>query len=113
MRIAALIVEQLDEDGLLKTFRTKPTPNHELIVAFPNEYDEPRKGPFHFLDPEDEERFAKGFANCAIRKVAASRFFHQGDFMVFTTMCVAAPSSLGQTSRLLQVQLGLEKSSPR
>src|SRR5260370_28737756 len=85
MRIAALIVEQLDEDGLLKTFRTKPTPNHELIVAFPNEYDEPRQGPFHFLDPKDEERFAEGFANCAIRKVAASRFFHQGDFMVFTT----------------------------
>jgi hypothetical protein len=38
-----------------------------MIVAFPDEYDEPRQGPFHFLDPKDEKSFAEDFANCAIR----------------------------------------------
>jgi hypothetical protein len=55
MNVTALILEQLDEGGLLKTFRLKPNPERQMVVAFPNEYDEPRQGPFHFLDPADEK----------------------------------------------------------
>ena len=36
MNVTALIVEQLDEGGLLKTFRIKPNPERQMIVAFPN-----------------------------------------------------------------------------
>jgi hypothetical protein len=54
MMLKALIVEQLDADGILRTFRMQPSNSgRDIVVAFADEYEEPRYGPVHFLDEED------------------------------------------------------------
>jgi hypothetical protein len=49
MMLKVLIVEQLDTEGSLRTFRMEPsTGGRDIVVAFADEYDEVRAGPFHF-----------------------------------------------------------------
>ena len=79
MMLKALIVEQLEEDGILRTLTMQPSAEgHDLVVAFADEYDERRSGPFHFLSHEDEHRYRDGFANCRARKIGSSHFYRQG-----------------------------------
>lgn len=79
MMLKALIVEQLDADGTLKTFRMQPSiKGRNIVVAFADEYDDRRSGPFHFLDEEDARQFEEGFANCRIRKMGRSHFNSDG-----------------------------------
>src|SRR5216683_658169 len=79
MLLKTLIVEQLDSDGTLKTFRMKPaSSSDEIVVAFAREYDEPRDGPFHFLEPADAERFRTGFAECRVRRLGLGQFSSSG-----------------------------------
>jgi hypothetical protein len=92
MDIKALIVEQLDSDGTLKTMRLQPDYSRPLIVAFPHEYSDPRQGPFHFLDPNDEQRYVKGFADCKIRHVTAERFRRNRDSIYFLTDWMGIPT---------------------
>lgn len=74
MLLKALIVEQLEENGTLRSLKMQPGKGHELVVAFGDEYDEPRAGPFHFYDHRDEQRFAKGFAQCKARQLGQRSF---------------------------------------
>jgi hypothetical protein len=92
MDIKALIVEQLEWNGTLKTMRLQPDYRRPLIVAFPDEYAEPRQGPFHFLDSADERRFVEGFADCKIRRLGSSRFRQQGDSTHFSTEWMGIPT---------------------
>ena len=92
MDIKALIVEQLEWNGTLKTMRLQPVNQRPLIVAFPDEYAEPRQGPFHFLDSADEERFVAGFADCKIRRLGASKFRKEGDSTHFATEWMGVPT---------------------
>jgi hypothetical protein len=92
MDIKALIVEQLEWNGTLKTMRLQPDYQRPLIVAFPDEYAEPRQGPFHFLDPADEQRFVQGFADCKIRRLATSKFRREGDSTHFATEWIGIPT---------------------
>lgn len=66
MILKALIVEQLECDGYLKTFEMYAEPGRHLRVAFADESENPRSGPFHFLDRRDERRFEAGFAHCTL-----------------------------------------------
>ena len=79
MMLKALIVEQLERDGTLKSLRMQPNTAGDIIVAFANEYDEPRQGPFHFLDERDEQSFREGFANCRARRLGCPNFYANGD----------------------------------
>ena len=78
MLLKALIVEQLEGDGTLKSLRMQPSTDRDIVVAFANEYDEPRHGPFHFLDERDEWRFREGFANCRARRLRYPNFVSDG-----------------------------------
>jgi CHAT domain-containing protein len=80
MMLKALIVEQLDADGTLRTFLMQPSiQGGNIVVAFADEYDDDsRSGPFHFLDEEDAKRFEEGFARCRIRKIGKSHFSFNG-----------------------------------
>ena len=64
-----LIIKQLEVNGTLKTFRMHSERNSEIIVAFADEYEEPREGPVYFLDEEYTEIFTKGFAKCESRRL--------------------------------------------
>ena len=50
MQVKALIFEQLEGDGTLRTFKMMSDSDRPLVVALSDEYDEPRVGPVHFLD---------------------------------------------------------------
>ncbi len=75
MEVVAIIVEQLDEDGTLRTFRMAPGYGEKMWVAFLDEYAEPRSGPFHFIDAEHSREFDRGFAAAQVRRVGPRRFF--------------------------------------
>jgi hypothetical protein len=79
MDLGALIVEQLEEDGTIRSFKMeRQVGQSDLIVALPDEYDEPRDGPFHFHDPKAALRFSKGFAQCRLRRLGSRHFFRKG-----------------------------------
>jgi hypothetical protein len=95
MNVKALIVEQLDADGSLRTLRMQPDSRKSLIVAFGDEYAEPRYGPFHFLDQRDDEKYRKDFATCRVRKVGGSRFKTEGDVFSFRASWSGIPTQRG------------------
>jgi hypothetical protein len=93
MMLKALIVEQLDADGTLRTFRMLPsTQGGNIVVAFADEYDDHRSGPFHFLDEEDARQFEEGFARCRIRKIGKSHFNFDGRTYHFDTNWSGIPT---------------------
>ena len=98
MILKALIYEQLELDGSLKTLKMKPSNSgDEIVVAFPDEYDEPRFGVFHFLDEREALRFREGFANCRVRKLGANAFF-KTDAYNFRTNWIGIPTERGWLS---------------
>ena len=95
MELKALIIEQLDENGTLKTLRMSPDNDTPLIVAFAEEYEEERNGPFHFLDNGYEEKFTNHFANTKIRKLGKSFFTIENESFFFKSSWKALPTSQG------------------
>lgn len=63
-----------------------------LTVAFADEYEEERSGPFHFLDTRNEQAFSQAFAECKARKVGSSRFRRDGDQFIFRTSWANIPT---------------------
>ena len=74
MDVTAVLVEQLDLNGTLRTFRMKSDNDEQITIAFANEYDQLRSGPFHFLERQREHSFDTGFAECVRRHVSKDRF---------------------------------------
>lgn len=80
MVLKALIIEQLEEDGTIRSLRLLPgTSAGDMPVAFATEYQANRSGPFHFYDEDDERRFAEQFAKCRARKLGSDRFSRAAD----------------------------------
>lgn len=92
MDVAVVIVEQLDSNGTLRTFRMQADYGDRLIVAFADEYEEPRSGPFHFLDDRHESAFQKAFAECKIRRVSSSRLSERNGISHFVTSWAGIPT---------------------
>lgn len=93
MMLKALIVEQLDADGTLRTFEMQPSgQDRKLVVAFADEWDEERAGPFHFLDENDAKRFEEGFARCRARKIGSAYFYTKGKTRHFETKWSGIPT---------------------
>lgn len=92
MDVAVVIVEQLDADGALRTFRMRADYGEPLTIAFADEYEEPRSGPFHFLDTRHEHRFAKAFAECKVRQVSGTRFNVEDGVYRFLTSWAGIPT---------------------
>ena len=79
MMLKALIVEQLEEDGTIRSLTMQPSQRgHDLVVAFADKYDDKRSGPFHFLDDGDEHRYRDSFARCRARKIGNRHFYQIG-----------------------------------
>lgn len=86
MNVKALIIEQVDEDGSLRTVCMEPKHGEPLIIAFGNEYDEPRTGPFYFVDKRHDKAYGQAFANCVIRKLGAADFVeHAGQYSFYAS----------------------------
>jgi hypothetical protein len=92
MDVSVIIVEQLDPDDSLRTFRMQAEYGDRITVALANEYDEPRSGPFHFLDEHHEASFARAFAECKVRKLAANRFRVNDERYSFRTSWAGIPT---------------------
>lgn len=80
MQVNGLIVDDLNEKGELKSFvLNKDYKIGDLWIAFPDEYDTPRKGPFHFLDNSYEKLFSSVYENKQIRKAGSNNFREIGN----------------------------------
>lgn len=91
MNLKALIVEQLEANGSIRTLQMlegrKP-----FVVAFANEYEEVRSGPFHFLDDERASAFDEGFAAARTRRLGDDRFQRVGEKYIFNTSWLGIPT---------------------
>jgi hypothetical protein len=74
MEVAALIIEQVEADGLLKRRVIRPEGGHPLTVGFPDEVDENSSGPFFFPDEHDKVLFRHGFETCRSLRLSKSSF---------------------------------------
>ena len=68
MNLTAIIFEQLDWHAQLKTLTFKPKEGADLWVARFDEYQDPRSGPFHILEPEQEREFAHQLQHARSRR---------------------------------------------
>ncbi len=93
MILKSLILEQLERDGSLRSFKMQPDPSiGDLIVAMMDEYEEDREGPFHFLDDKYAGRYREGFAQCRVRQVGKKYFYKHDDEYHFETGWTGIPT---------------------
>lgn len=86
MNVKSIIYERLEIDGLLKTLQLDASnTRRNMTVAFCDEYDEPRNGPFHFLDHQDEQRFQDKLCRCTKRKLSSQRYLIKDNEYTFKT----------------------------
>jgi predicted DNA-binding protein (UPF0251 family) len=83
MFLTALVIEQLEADGYLRTFKMWAKDGRPFTVALADELEEPRRGPFHFLDERDKQMFEQGFAERKAFRLPASRFKFVDDECIF------------------------------
>lgn len=75
MNIKAIIHERIDWDGTGIAFEFRANANiGPLWVAFPDEYEDIRFGPFHFLNEEYKELFCSRQIDCRSRKFSKKNF---------------------------------------
>ena len=112
MMVNAIIVEQLRENGTLRSFQMKVNPQFgDLIVAFADEYDDAGNEPFHFLDRRYRKIFNAGFAQCQVRKLSAKGFYKNANEYTFNTYWRGIPTERNYVSyyALLLPEYGLIK----
>lgn len=112
MMVNAIIVEQLSENGTLRSFQMKVNPQFgDLIVAFADEYDDAGNEPFHFLDRRYRKIFNAGFAQCQVRKLSAKGFYKNANEYTFNTYWRGIPTERNYVSyyALLLPEYGLIK----
>jgi len=98
MEVTVVIVEQLEANGMLRTLRMQSDYDSRLTIAFPGEYDEPRTGPFHFLDDRHERKFRRAFGECKQRRLPSSRFNREGNSFSLNTSWSGVPTEQGRLS---------------
>lgn len=91
MNVGAIIVEQLDWDGRLKTLVFKPRAQPNFWVALLDEYGEDSAGPFHLLDPEHEREFGEQMESQPARLAGGFRKT-DADSATFTTSWRGVPT---------------------
>jgi len=80
MQVNGLIVEEINEQGELKSFvLNKDYKLGDLWIAFPDEYETDREGPFHFLNQQYQKLFSTVYQDVQMRKVGGSRFRQLGN----------------------------------
>ena len=96
MFVNAVIVEQLEHDGNLRSFTMWTQPRRPLTAGFPDEHDS--SGPFYFPDEYHQKAFEKGFAGCRMRKLPKSRFIAIDGDTIFKNSWAGIPTALGVLS---------------
>ncbi len=99
MNLKAMVVEQLEHDGYLRTFEMFAEPGgRHITVAFADDRENVRSGPFHFLNERHEKEFEKGFAECTAGKLPKSRFITVDGEGVFKHSWAGIPTERGSLS---------------
>jgi hypothetical protein len=93
MNINAIIIEQIDWDETARSFQMKASNEiGDLWVAFPPDYANDIKAPFHFLEKGYENLFDTKAANCRLVKLPNDSFFKEGDNYIFKTIWKRIPT---------------------
>lgn len=69
MYVNSVIIEKIEYDGTLKTVQLNSAVAGQLIVSFPNEYDEKRSGPFYFHNRQHDRILRKTARTNGARKL--------------------------------------------
>lgn len=87
MIVRGIIIEQIDWNGTSKTLSIQFDPSlGDLVVAFPQDYDESRSSPFHFQNPNYQQKFDRNSAECKARKLTPENFFKEDELYIFKTL---------------------------
>jgi len=93
MNVHALIIEQLEWDRKLKSFTLQAQHDFgQMWVAFPNEYEDERSGPYHFLDKNYENLFEQKKAKCKTAILTSEKFSVQEEMVTFRTIWNGIPT---------------------
>ena len=99
MNIHAIIHEQIDWDGTIKSFQFKERDEiGDLWIAFPGDYDGQRNSPFYFLDREYETNFHSKVANSRHVRIAKENFYQQDNETIFQTKWHKITTKWGETT---------------
>jgi|GEM_PF-6211580 len=98
MQVNTVIVEKLDIDGTVKTFTMEADRRYALWIALANEYEDPREGPFHFLDRRYAEKFSRKFVKCPVRRVGKNHFGRSDNSYEFRTSWQRIPTKENELS---------------
>ncbi len=93
MYINVAIIEKLEYNGTLKSIELKSSRKvRELVVAFVDEYQDPRSGPFHFMEIKYEDEYNKKMKQAKSRRLGAGFFTKEGNEYVFKTQWAGIPT---------------------
>lgn len=95
MEVKALIIEQIEADGTIKTLQLSPKYNQPLVVAFAEEYEETRSGPFHFLNEKYEAIYKENLALIKKRKLGKNAFIKNENEFTYKTFWKGLPTLNG------------------
>ncbi|QNU66555.1 hypothetical protein EHE19_017140 [Ruminiclostridium herbifermentans] len=99
MYINTAIIEKLEYNGTLKSVELKTSQKiGDLVVAFADEYEEPRSGPFHFRNVKYEREYNKKMEEAKSRRLGAGFFRKDGDEYVFRTQWQGIPTKRQELS---------------
>jgi hypothetical protein len=98
MDVATVLVDQLEANGELRTFRMHADFGEPLTVSFADAYEDERSGPFHFLDSHHEQAFRNAFAECRARRLGAGRFSRCDNRFRLATEWAGIPTELHRLS---------------
>lgn len=99
MYINVAIIEKLECKGTLKSVELKSSQKvRDLVVAFVDEYQEPRSAPFHFREVKYEDEYNKKMLQAKSRRLGAGFFSKEENEYVFKTQWAGIPTKRQELS---------------
>jgi hypothetical protein len=98
MNVGAVIVEELEYSGNLRSFQMWADAAGPITIALADDFDQLPSGPFHFRQEYYKEKFEKGFAKQTNWKLPESRFTVRNGEYRFSTSWKDIPTERNSLS---------------
>ncbi|MNC25726.1 hypothetical protein D3C75_738250 [compost metagenome] len=83
MYVKSVIIEKIEYDGKIKAVQLDSSSNGQVIIAFPHEYTDKRRGPFYFQNRQHDKAMGKLNKASGSRKLNSKHFHINGfDFYI-------------------------------
>ncbi|MCR8560854.1 hypothetical protein KXD93_24565 [Mucilaginibacter sp. BJC16-A38] len=98
MNVNRILVEQIDWDGTSKSIAFDNRTGNAMWIAFPNEYDEKKIGPFYFKNSLFQSQFAKQFKASLKWKLKEEQFNSSGELYFYKTQWNSIPVEINSNT---------------